>query len=249
MMKRPMPDPTLRLNRYLAQLGVASRRKADELIAGGRVSIKGKLIQELGFKVAPGTKGIEIDGVPLERSKGRNVYFVLNKPRGVVTTLSDPEGRPTVAEFFAKVQERIFPVGRLDYDAEGVLLLTNDGDLAHRLMHPRYGAKKTYLVKVKGKPAPETVSKLRNGIRLEDGFAKPLELKFERGTKNNSWYRMTVAEGRNRLVKRIWLRVGHPVSKLVRTNFAGISLGDLPTGEIRPLRRNEIDRLLSLAKE
>jgi 23S rRNA pseudouridine2605 synthase len=244
-----MSSSTLRLNRYLAQLGVASRRKADEMIAEGRISINGKQVRELGFKVPPGTKGIEIDGVPLERSAARKLYFVLNKPRGVVTTLRDPEGRPTVADLLSGIKERVYPVGRLDYDAEGVLLCTNDGDLAHRLTHPRYGAKKIYRVKVKGKPVPETIAKMRRGFRLEDGFAKPLDLKFEKGTKNNSWYLMTVAEGRNHLVKRMWLRAGHPVAKLVRINFAGISLGDLSPGEIRALRSAEVDRLLASGRE
>jgi 23S rRNA pseudouridine2605 synthase len=244
-----MTNPTLRLNRYLAQLGVASRRKADEMISAGRVSIRGTVVRELGFKVAPGTKGIEIDGAPLERSKTKPVYLLLNKPRGVVTTLSDPEGRPTVAEFASVVKERVFPVGRLDYDAEGVLLLTNDGDLAHRLTHPRFGARKTYLVKVKGKPTVEAVAKLRRGFKLDDGFAKPLEVKFDRATKTSSWYRMTVAEGRNHLVKRMWMRAGHLVSRLVRVDFAGIHLGSLKSGELRELTRDEIRKLKALSDE
>jgi 23S rRNA pseudouridine2605 synthase len=219
------------------------------MISSGRVSIRGKIVSELGFKVAEGIKGIEIDGMPIERGRARKVYWLLNKPKGVVTTLSDPEGRPTVVEFLSRVKERVFPVGRLDYDAEGVLLLTNDGDLAHRLTHPRFGATKTYRVKVKGTPTPESLAKLRNGFRLEDGFAKPVEVKFERATKSCSWYRMTVAEGRNHLVKRMWMRVGHLVSKLVRVNFAGITLGTLRSGEIRPLRADEVTRLKALAKE
>ncbi|MFH1262384.1 MAG: pseudouridine synthase [Pseudomonadota bacterium] len=238
-----MPTPTLRLNRFLAQLGVASRRKVDEMIAAGRISIKGKTISELGAKVAPGTKGIEIDGMPLERSQAKKVYFVLHKPRGVMTTLSDPEGRPTVADLIAHVRERIYPIGRLDYDTEGVLLFTNDGDLAHQLAHPKFEVKKTYMVKVKGRPAAEVLLKLRRGVRPEDGIAKPIELEFDRATRQNSWYRMVVAEGRNRLVKRMWMRVGHPVAKLIRVNFAGITLGDLKVGELRPLKPTEIQRL------
>ena len=229
-------------------MGVASRRKADALIAAARVSIDGKVVTALGTKADPRKQEIAVDGVPLDRPSKRHTYYLLNKPRGVVTTLSDPEGRPTVRDL-VPARERIFPVGRLDYDSEGALLLTTDGDLAHRLMHPRYQVQKTYLVKVKGKPTHETLKRIRNGIRLPDGFAKPVELVAERETKEHSWFRVTVAEGRNHLIKRLWLVVHHPVIKLIRTNFAGLTVSELRIGESRMLRPAEVQRLYKQCEE
>lgn len=223
-------------------MGVASRRKADELIASGRVSVAGKVITALGTQVEPNKGNISIDGVPMDRPSKRRSYFLFYKPKGVVTTVSDPEGRPTVADYFPK-GVRLFPVGRLDYDAEGVLLLTDDGDFAHLLMHPKFEAKRTYLVKVKGKPTGEKLEKLRRGVKLEDGFARPLELKPDRATKLNSWYKMSVAEGRNHLIKRLWQRIDHPVQKLVRTEYAGFKLDQLRPGDLRPLTMEEVQRV------
>jgi len=234
----------IRLNKYLAQMGVASRRKADVLITSGRVCVDGQLITKLGYQLHCKPKEITVDEVPIDLANIKHSYYVMNKPRGVVTTLKDPEGRTTVADLTKELEERIFPIGRLDYDAEGVLLLTNDGDLALKLTHPRYGTKKTYLVKVKGVPTQATVTQVRKGTKLEDGFAQPIQLTTKKRTKTNSWFEMIVAEGRNRLIKRIWLRFGHPVLKLVRTNFAGIQLGELHPGEIRPLRKDELRKLL-----
>jgi len=236
------PKQTYRLNAAIALLGVTSRRKADSLIKAGRVSINGKTVVEMGTQVNPYKEEIEIDGVPIDRPSKRRVYYAMYKPSGVVTTLSDPEGRKTIVQFIPQ-GPRVFPIGRLDYDAEGLILLTNDGDVANRLMHPKFGAKRTYLVKVKGKPTPEVVSKLRKGVKLEDGFAKPLDVKFDRTTKENSWFRMVVAEGRNRLIKRLWLRMKHPVAKLIRIEYAGIKLGRMSAGDVRTLTSQELDSL------
>lgn len=250
MTKHPIKNKpilkTIRLNRYLAKQGVASRRKADNLIVAGRVEVQGKIIRELGFKISKNERDVCVDGVPLDPPSNKNFYFALNKPKNVVTTLSDPEGRPTVADFLPSTDTRIFPVGRLDFDAEGILLMTNDGDLAHKLTHPKFEVKKTYSVKVKGKPTHETLTKLRKGLRLEDGFAKPLFVELERTTQNHSWIKVTINEGRNHLIKRMWLRVGHPVIKLIRKEFAGITAKNLRFGEIRPLSKREIAHLLAL---
>ncbi len=235
----------IRLNKLLAERGIASRRKADELIETGRVSIDGKTVRELGLQIDP--KGVEIavDGIPIDQGKPKLRYFVLNKPKQVVTTLSDPEGRETLRDFLPD-DIRLFPVGRLDYDTEGVLIVTNDGNLAHRLMHPRFEIPRTYMVKVKGKPSAETIQKLRRGVKLEDGFIKPEQVVFREGTKKHSWYEMVVKEGRNRLIKRIWLRLDHPVLKLVRTNYAGITVEEVPSGSLRSLTQEEIKHLKKL---
>jgi 23S rRNA pseudouridine2605 synthase len=239
--------PNQRLNVILSRSGVASRRHADAMIASGRVSVDGKIVRILGTKVDPSLHEIAVDGIPIEKPKKDHVYFVLYKPRNIVTTMSDPEGRPTIADYIPPGR-RAFPVGRLDYDAEGLILLTSDGDLAHKLMHPKFGAERTYMVKVKGRPSPEKIAKLRRGLKLEDGFCKPLEVKFEKNVKENTWYRMKVAEGRNRLIKRLWLRMDHPVVKLVRIEYAGLKLGELPIGKVRPLRPAEIQKLQSLTR-
>ncbi len=235
-------SPRLRLNAALARLGAGSRRSAEKLITAGRVCIAGKVVTELATRVDPFAQEISVDGVPLDRPRKKHLYFAFHKPKNIVTTLSDPEGRPTVRDYFPE-KPRLFTVGRLDYDAEGLLLVTTDGPLAHRLMHPGFSAKRVYRVKVKGRPAPAVLDRLRRGVTLEDGFCKPLVIRFEKGTQNNSWYVMAVAEGRNRLVKRLWLRVGHPVIKLIRTEYAGILLADLPAGKLRPLKDEEVRKL------
>lgn len=229
-------------------MGVASRRKADELISQGRVSINGEVIDQLGTKINPKGSEIAVDGVPLDPPSKKSRYLLLYKPKNVVTTLSDPEGRPTIRDYLPK-QERLYPVGRLDYDTDGVLLITNDGDLAHQLAHPSFGIKKTYVAKVKGHPDPATISKLRAGVRLEDGFAKPLSVKFERKTSDNSWYRITVGEGRHHLIKRLWLRLGHPVQKLTRVEFASLKLDYLQPGQCRELSRAEVEKLRTLVQD
>jgi 23S rRNA pseudouridine2605 synthase len=240
-----MSQPKVRINKLLAMHGISSRRKADQLVSQGRVSINGRTVKELGTQVDPITAKIEVDGAPLHRKAPKLAYYLLHKPKKVVTTLSDPEGRETIKKYIP-TPERLFPVGRLDYDAEGLILLTNDGDLAHRLMHPKFEIPRTYLVKVDGKPDMETIQKLRRGIKLEDGFIRPLLLEYERTTGKHNWYRISVAEGRTHLIKRIWMRAGHSVIKLLRVEFGGLKLGDLPVGAVRPLGRLEIQRLKQL---
>lgn len=213
------------------------------MILSGRVSVNSVVVTELGTRVDPVSDVVEVDGVKLSRSTGPRVYILLNKPRGCISSLSDPLGRPVVTDLLKKVKARVYPVGRLDYDAEGVLILTNDGELSNRLIHPRYEVPKRYLVKVKGVPTSKAFKKLEVGVRLEDGKTLPARARLVSTTKENSWIELTVFEGRNRLVKRMCLAVGHPVSKLKRVAFAGIKATGLKPGEFRPLTPKEVEKL------
>ena len=231
-----------RLQKFLAGAGVASRRKAEQLVAAGRVSVNGKVITEMGTRVEPGTDLVVVDGQPIE-VQSRNRYILLYKPPGCVTTLSDPQGRPTVAQYLGGVKERVFPVGRLDWDAEGALLFTTDGDLANRLAHPRYGHRRTYLVKVKGDPPHGSLERLVAGVRLEDGPAQALEAAFHERVEKNSWIRVVVGEGRRHLVKRLCEAVGLDVLRLFRPEFGGVSVAGLRPGHTRELRPEEVETL------
>lgn len=228
-----------RLQKVLARAGVASRRHAEELITAGRVEVNGRRCTELGTRVDAGQDTIRVDGRLVADITDR-VYYVLYKPAGCVTTLSDPEGRPTVMDHLRGVTERVYPVGRLDYDAEGALILTNDGELAHRLMHPKFGAKRTYLAKVKGEPGPQVIERLRAGVRLEDGLATPLEADAVSRADRNTWIRLVVAEGRPHLVKRLCEAVGHPVQRLFRASYSGVDVEGMMPGELRELSKAEV---------
>lgn len=199
---------------------------------------------ELGAKADPAHDVIKVDGKKLT-STGPLTYILLYKPKGYISSLSDPEGRPLVVDL-VKTKGRVYPIGRLDFDAEGVLLLTNDGELSNKLMHPRSKIPKRYLVKVSDVPSTEDLEKLRNGIYLEDGRTLPAEARFVAKTAENSWIELTVYEGRNRLVKRMCQAVGHSVLKLKRIEFAGIKLGKLKPGEWRQLRPEELEMLKRL---
>jgi 23S rRNA pseudouridine2605 synthase len=231
-----------RLQKVLARAGVASRRKAEEYIAAGRVEVNGKRVTELGSRVDAARDTIRVDGRLVADIEER-VYYVLFKPAGCVTTLKDPEGRPTVRDYMRTIHERVYPVGRLDYDAEGALLLTNDGDLAHRLMHPKFGARRTYLAKVKGEPNAAVIDRLQKGVRLEDGIARPLEAALVSHTEKNTWIRLVVAEGRPHLVKRLCEAVGHPVQRLFRASYAGVTVDGMMPGELRTLSAAEVRQL------
>ena len=222
----------------MAQMGLASRRKAEELIAGGRVTVNGRTAV-LGMKADPAKDHIKVDGKLLVRPEPK-VYFMFNKPKGVVTSLSDPEGRPTVKDFFKGIKYRVFPVGRLDYDSEGMLLLTNDGDFAHSILHPSKEIPKTYLVKVKGVIGDDEIKKLRQGVRLEDGLTAPAKAKRIRQSESNSWLEMTIYEGRKRQIRRMLEKVGFPVIKLKRVGIDGLKLRDLEPGAFRALTPDEL---------
>ncbi|MGI5865019.1 MAG: pseudouridine synthase, partial [Myxococcales bacterium] len=226
------------MQRALAQAGVASRRKAEELIAAGRVEVNGQIVTELGTRVDPERDVIRVDRKVLETE--RKVYFVLFKPTGVVTTLSDPQGRPTIRDLLEGVRERVFAVGRLDFDAEGALIVTNDGELANRLMHPRYQVPRVYLAKVKGVPDDATLDKLRSGVTLEDGMARPDSVEVQSRAERNTWLKLVLTEGRPHLVKRMCAAIGHPVVRLYRPSYGGVSVEGLRPGQFRQLTPSEV---------
>ncbi len=234
-----------RLQKYLARAGVASRRHAEDLITGGRVTVNNQKVTELGSKVEPGDL-VTVDG-ELVSPPEESSYFLLYKPVGVVTTLSDPQGRPTVANYLEETGKRLFPVGRLDYDAEGALLVTDDGALAHKLTHPSFQVPRTYLAKVKGSPDAATLEKLRGGVRLEDGMATPLSVDVFEQAERNTWLKLVVAEGRPHLIKRLCAAVGCPVVRLYRPSYAGITVEGLRPGELRPLTANQVRMLQEVA--
>lgn len=231
-----------RLQKVLARAGIASRRRAEELISQGRVQVNDRKVTELGTKVDAARDAIRVDGALVADIVDR-VYYVLYKPAGCVTTMSDPEGRTTIGDWLRGVKERVFPVGRLDYDAEGALIITNDGELAHKLMHPKFGARRTYLAKVKGSVPESALAALREGVRLEDGFARPLEVTFVERADKNTWIRLVVDEGRQHLVKRLCEAVGHPVVRLFRASYAGIDVEGMMPGDLRALSSVELKRL------
>jgi len=230
----------VRLNAYLARAGVASRRKADELIKAGRVTVNGEPGQLNTF--VSGRDRVELDGRPLE--KQRLAYLLLHKPAGVVTTASDPQGRPTVVELVADHETRVVPVGRLDADTTGALLLTNDGELAHRLAHPRYEVEKVYEAEVEGDPSDETLRRLERGVELDDGRTAPARAKRLAPSR----VELALHEGRKHQVKRMLEAVGHPVTRLHRSRYAGLSLEGVEPGEWRELEPGEVARLHSLSR-
>ena len=235
-----------RIQKILAEAGIASRRRAEEMIEEGRVLVNGKTVS-LGTKADAERDFIKVDGKPL-RGPEHKSYFAFNKPRGVVSTLEDPEGRPTVKDFLGRVRQRVYPVGRLDYDSEGLLLITNDGEFAHMVLHPSKNIWKTYQVKVKGVPGAENLDRLRQGIRLEDGMTQPARIRVageKTGAEKNSWLEVAIHEGRKRQVRRMFDRVGHPVLKLRRTSIDGVKLGALKPGGLRPLTARELDSIRS----
>jgi pseudouridine synthase len=234
-----------RLQKIIARAGITSRRKAEEFILEGRVKVNGRVVTELGSKADPERDHVKVDG-KLIHFKQPRAYLILNKPKGYVTTLSDPEGRPTVLDLLKGVRQRVFPVGRLDYDTEGLLLLTNDGDLAHALMHPSYEVPKTYLAKVKGVLTDDKIKKLEKGVPLPDGKTAPCSIKKVRKTQENSWLEVTLHEGKKRQVRRMLERVGHPVLKLKRIRYAFLELAGLLPGQYRHLSPQEVKRLKAL---
>ena len=238
--------PSERLQKIIAAAGIASRRKAEELITSGRVAVNGQTVTELGSKADPEHDHIRVDGKLLHGAQ-QHVYVLLNKPKGYVTTVSDPEGRPTVMSLLRGVKARVYPVGRLDYASEGLLLLTNDGDLAMKLMRAALHVPKTYMVKVSGKPTPEEIAKLRAGVSIptEDGRRRiktaPARIETIRDAAN-PWYEVTLIEGRNRQIRRMFEQVGHHVEKIKRVRYGPLQL-DVPPGKYRLLQPSEIARL------
>lgn len=230
-----------RLQKILAEMGITSRRKAEGLILEGRVTVNGR-IATIGMKADLARDHIKVDGKLRIKPEPR-VYLMFNKPRGVVTSLYDPEGRPTVKDFLKGIKYRAFPVGRLDYDSEGLLLLTNDGDFAHAVLHPSKKISKTYFVKVKGVIEEEEIEKLRAGIKLADGITAPAKAKRIRKTENNSWLEITIHEGKKRQIRRMLEKIGHPVLKLKRLRIDGLEMGKLESGAYRYLTFEELNKI------
>lgn len=228
-----------RLQKYLARAGVASRRQAEEYIKDGSIKVNGQVITEMGFKLDPAKDKVTVNGKSVQAEE-ELVYILLNKPPLVITTLQDPQQRTKVTDLLTGVKQRVYPVGRLDYQTEGLLLLTNDGELAHRLTHPSYKVAKTYLVKVKGNLNRETQQMLRDGVTLEDGITQPAQLKVIAEGKGFTRFAITIREGRNRQIRRMCDAVGYSVTSLQRVSFGPLELGDLALGKYRSLTKGEI---------
>ncbi|MGN6129581.1 MAG: pseudouridine synthase [Nocardioidaceae bacterium] len=243
----PDEQGLVRLQKLLAQSGVASRRKCEELMLAGEVEVDGEVVTRLGTKVDPRTAVIRVQGKRLP-PVSPHVYLVLNKPRGVVSTMSDPEGRRTLSDFVADRPERLFHVGRLDTDTEGLILLTNDGDFAQRVAHPSYELDKTYVAEVAGVVSRATVKRVLGGVVLEDGAVEVSSFRVVSHTADRSIVELVIHEGRNRIVRRLLDAVGHPVSRLTRTAIGPVLLRGLKRGELRDLTRDELGTLLDAAR-
>lgn len=235
-----------RLQKVIAQAGITSRRKAENYIVDGRVKVNGEVVTELGVKVSPQDQ-VEVDNIPIEREQ--KVYYALYKPRGYVSTVDDDKGRETVVDLLPDVTKRIFPIGRLDYASSGILLLTNDGDFAHLLMHPKHEVEKVYVAKVKGIPTREELKKLIDGVYHDGDKLKVNRFKIKTIDKkaNNSYIELRLHEGKNRHVRRMMEALGYPVSKLSRESYGLISLEGLQPKEYRELTRQEVHELKQLA--
>lgn len=235
------PSPSIRLQKYLADCGVASRRRSEELIAAGRVRVNGHLITERGTKVVPGQDQVTLDGAPVRSRDTGHAYYLFHKPRGCLVTASDPQGRPTIYDYLSGIPERVIPVGRLDLDSEGLLLLTNDGDLAHRLMHPRYGIEKEYHVLVHPPVDEASLQRLRDGVEIEGGLTQPAVVTPLSPDRRR--LSVTIREGRKRQVRQMITAVGSRVRRLRRVREGHLELGALEIGHYRPLTAEEVARL------
>lgn len=240
------PTEGVRLQKVLAAAGLGSRRACEQLIAEGRVTVDGKRVREQGVRVDPARTVIEVDGMRIATAPD-HVYLAFNKPAGVVSTMSDPEGRPSLADYVADRSVRLFNVGRLDADTEGLILLTNDGELAHRLAHPSYGVQKTYLAEVTGPVARDVGKRLRAGVDLDDGVVHADRFRLVSTVGNRVMVEVSLHEGRKHVVRRMLAEVGHPVTRLVRTAVGPVSLGTLKPGRHRRLSQQEIGALYKAA--
>lgn len=245
-MKTQKMDSKIRLNKLIADNGLASRRHADAWIAEGRITVNGKKVYELGIKVDPHVDRIIVDGKPLKPSTQEKLYIILHKPKGVLTTMEDPLGRPTVESFLTGVPTRVFPVGRLDWDSEGLLLLTNDGDFAQKVSHPKNDITKTYLVKLSGQPEPKHIKKLLEGVTIIGGRVKARHIEKIRrpdGSDKYDWYKIVITEGKNRQIRQMFEKVGFDVMKLQRVAIGRLKLGNLPRGEIVFLHESLLEKV------
>lgn len=234
----------VRLQKYIAQSGVTSRRKAEDLIKAGLVEVNGKTVLEPWFMVDD-SDDVRINNKPISLEK-KMVYIMLNKPEGYITTVKEQFSRKTVLDLIEGVQERINPVGRLDYDTSGLLLLTNDGEFTYRLTHPKYEVSKVYIAIVKGTPNRAEIEKFENGLKIEDYVTSPTKLNIKKKSGNTSTLEITIHEGRNRQVRKMCEAIGHPVIKLKRISIGKVTIGSLPSGKWRYLTREEVDSLLNI---
>ena len=237
-------EEQLRLQKFIAGAGVCSRRKAEELISLGKVKVNGEKVIELGTKVNPEVDTVEVEGKVIGGG-GKKYYIMLNKPAGYITTTTDTHDRQTVMDLVTDIKARIYPVGRLDADTEGLLLMTNDGDFANAVIHPSKRHEKIYIAEVKGLPMLETIKMLKRGVDTGEYITKPANIELIKGNSNTSTLKIGITEGRKRQVRKMCETVGHPVISLKRVQIDAISLGNLPRGKWRHLRKEEIDRLCS----
>lgn len=253
----PEHDPNapegVRLQKVLAAAGVASRRVSEQYITEGRVRVNGQVVRELGRRIDPETDHVEVNGTAVQLDTTKR-YVVLNKPVGVVSTMSDERGRPDLTQFTKDYEERLFNVGRLDAETSGLLILTNDGDLAHVLAHPSFGVTKTYIAKVNGKVTAQTIQKLSRGVELDDGViaadkARLLDGRTAPNGEETSIVEITLHSGKNRIVRRMLAAVGHPVQELVRRQFGPVNLGTLRAGHTRDLTKVELGELLTISRQ
>jgi len=235
------PERLMRLQKFIAECGVASRRAAERMIVAGRVTVNGRVVTRLGYTIDPDTETVLVDGRPLEPEL--KVYYAFNKPRGCLTTSSDPHGRPTVFDVLGKLPVRVFAVGRLDFDTEGLLLFTNDGHLKYRLTHPKFGVERTYRAVVEGRPGAEAFTRLSTGIELDDGWTAPAKVRLVNPGTKLSEIELTLYEGKKNEVRRMCAAVNHNVVELRRISMAGIKLGELQLGEYRALTEAEVQTL------
>lgn len=236
-----------RLQKFLAHAGIASRRACEELIARGVVKVNGEVIREMGVKVDPEKDTVHVSG-KVVNSPEEKIYILLNKPKGYVTTLSDPQGRPKVTDLLAGVSERVYPVGRLDFDTQGLLLLTNDGEITYALTHPRHKVGKTYVALVKGAPDKDKLKRFQKGLKLADGLTAPARVKLLKKQGNNAQLEIIIYEGKNRQVRRMCETIGHPVLELKRVAMGFLRLEGIEEGKFRLLDRDEIRKLKALVK-
>lgn len=242
-----MPEEKIQL--IIRNAGLESRRKAEQLIREGRVTLNGRVIYDPAVMADPGRDYIKVDGKLLQPPDATKSYYLFNKPRHVISTMSDPEGRPSVGDLIKPLKKRLFTVGRLDFDAEGLMVLTNDGSLAQKLSHPSGGIPRTYMVKVKGTPDGRTLASIRKGMSIGAGD-RVGEIKWTviKTQKTTTWMKIVLCEGKKNELKRIFLRLGHPVRKIRRIGFGPLTLGALPAGAWRPLTKAETRKLLSLSE-
>ena len=231
-----------RLNKIISMAGIASRRRADELISSGLVAVNGRVEISLGSKAVWGVDSITIDGQAIP-DPPRKIYVMLHKPFGYVSTLRDPEGRPIIRDLTKAIKERVYPVGRLDFDSQGLLILTNDGELAHRLMHPRFHIPRTYKVTIEGSIPDTSAQRLRKGIPLDDGPTNPAHVRIISREGERSVVRITIFEGRSREIRRMFEAVGHKTIHLIRIGYGSLHLGDLKVGKYRHLKDSEVKTL------